>query len=136
MLVVADALAFAGQEDETAALLAQAYQDRRSPWSDFGVLLGCALRGDRRGVAEVLGTPDLPRVGRAHGFSAILIASCLARVGDNVGALEWLERGVEHGFTHHRFLGEHNRFLAPLRGVPRFEALLQRAREKERAFEV
>jgi serine/threonine protein kinase len=29
-----------------------------------------------------------------------------------------------------------NRFLAPLRGDPRFEALMEKAREKQRAFEV
>lgn len=40
------------------------------------------------------------------------------------------------GITNHRFLSEHNRFLAPLRGDPRFEALMEKAREKECAFEV
>jgi hypothetical protein len=51
-------------------------------------------------------------------------------------ALEWLERAIVWGFSNHRFLSEHSRFLAPLRGDPRFEALLERAREKERAFVV
>jgi hypothetical protein len=42
-------------------------------------------------------------------------------------ALSW-------GLVAHRFY-ETNRFFAPLRGHPRFEALLERAREKERAFD-
>jgi hypothetical protein len=45
------------------------------------------------------------------------------------------ERAVAWGFSNHRFLSEHSRLHAPLRGDPRFEALVDRAREKERAFE-
>ena len=60
---------------------------------------------------------------------------CLAKTGDHQGALDWLERAVNWGFCSSRFLGELSPFLAPLRGHPRFEALLERAREKERAFE-
>jgi hypothetical protein len=52
------------------------------------------------------------------------------------GAIEWLEHAVNWGFCSYRFLSELSPFLAPLRGHPRFEALLERAREKERAFEV
>jgi hypothetical protein len=64
-----------------------------------------------------------------------VMATALARVGEYDRALEWLGHAVSWGMSHHRFLAEHNRFLAPLRGDPRFEALLSRAREKERAFE-
>ena len=65
-----------------------------------------------------------------------LVAACLARVGDHDGALDWLERSVAWGFSNHRFLSEHSRLHAPLSGEPRFQALVDRAREKERAFEV
>jgi hypothetical protein len=64
------------------------------------------------------------------------IAACLALVGDHDGALDWLERSVAWGFSNHRFLSEHSRLHAPLRGNPRFQTLVDRAREKERAFEV
>lgn len=56
-------------------------------------------------------------------------------MGDHEGAIDWLERAVARGFSNHRFLGESSPFLAPLRGHPRFESLLERAREQERAFE-
>lgn len=62
------------------------------------------------------------------------IAACLVQVGDNDGALEWLERAITWGFSNHRFLSEHSRFLAPLRGEPRFLALMERARKKQQAF--
>ncbi|SRR5450759_130171 len=65
-----------------------------------------------------------------------VIAASLARVGDHDRTLEWLGHAISRGFTNHRFLSEHNRFLAPLRGDPHFEALMDKAREKECAFEV
>ena len=52
-------------------------------------------------------------------------------------ALTWLTQAVSWGFSKPpRFLAEHNRLLAPLRGDPRLEALMEKAREKEREFEV
>lgn len=56
-------------------------------------------------------------------------------VGDHEGAIDWLERAVQWGFCSHRFLGELSPFLAALRGLPRFEALMEVAREKERAYD-
>jgi hypothetical protein len=37
--------------------------------------------------------------------------------------------------VNHRFWSEIDPFLAPLRTDPRFQALMARAREKQRAFE-
>ena len=67
---------------------------------------------------------------------SIFLANHLALVGETEEALSWIEHGIDWGFTNHRFLDEHDRFLARLRGSPRFETLLERAREKERALEV
>jgi len=39
------------------------------------------------------------------------------------------------GFINHRFFAEYDPFLAELRGDPRFEALMERARAKEREIE-
>jgi hypothetical protein len=63
-------------------------------------------------------------------------AACLAWVGEIDEALRWLEQAVSWWFSNHEFLARHNRFLAPLRGDSRFEALINKAREKERTFEV
>lgn len=58
-----------------------------------------------------------------------------ARQGQRDEALRWLSRTIEMGFINHRFFAEHDPFLATLRGDPRFEALMERAREKQRELE-
>jgi len=65
----------------------------------------------------------------------LFVATGFARAGDSEAALRWLDQAITWGFTNHRFLSEHNRFLAPLRGDPRFEALMEKTREKERGFQ-
>ena len=63
-------------------------------------------------------------------------ANGFAHASETKEALDWIEQAISWGFSNHRFLSRYNRFLAPLRGDPRFEALMERAREKERRFEV
>lgn len=105
-------------------------------WSDFGELGLHALRGDQVRVREVLQKTDLREVATTDEYYPLFLANGLALVGDTDEALQWLEQAISWGFTNHRFLSQHNRFLAPLRGDSRFQALMDRAREKERAFEV
>lgn len=62
-------------------------------------------------------------------------AGCLAAVGERDEALAWLGNAIELGFVNHRFLSTRDPLLAPLRCDPRFEALMDRARAKERAFD-
>ena len=50
--------------------------------------------------------------------------------------MSWLEAALAWGFSNHRFWAERNRFLAPLRGDPRFGALIDRAKEKQREFDL
>ena len=64
-----------------------------------------------------------------------MVAAASATVGDLDEALYWLSRAIEMGFINHRFFAEHDPFLAKLRGDPRFEALMERAREKQREIE-
>jgi len=49
-------------------------------------------------------------------------------VGDRDGAIDLLGCAVDRGFTHYRFLAHGDPHLASLRGHPRFERLLERAR--------
>ncbi len=49
--------------------------------------------------------------------------------------LEWLGRAIDWGFCNYRYLEEYNPFLKPLHGNPRFQRLIDRAREKHEAFD-
>ena len=48
---------------------------------------------------------------------------------------DWNDNAIDWGMSAHRWY-ETNRYLEPLRGAPRFEALMAKAKEKARAFEV
>ncbi|MBE3135650.1 MAG: protein kinase [Acidobacteria bacterium] len=105
-------------------------------YSSMSRLFIRALENDRAGVADVLETSELRQLATREGRASYQLASCLAHVGETDKALTWLDRGIERWFTNHRFLSEFDRWLVPLRGDARFEALMEKAREKERAFEV
>ena len=63
------------------------------------------------------------------------LADCFAAVGETEQALRWLGNAVELGFVNHRFFSTRDPFLAPLRNDPRFEAVMAKAREKQRALQ-
>jgi hypothetical protein len=130
-------LAYAGRLDEAKINFEQVAKTKAVPISDLSSLFCRAMEGDRRRVQELLTeNTRLQEAAKTDEWFPNFIAACLTHVGNNDGALEWLERAIAWGFSNHRFLSEHSRFLAPLRGDPRFEALMERAREKERAFQV
>jgi len=132
---LAQALAYAGLEDEAKDKFGQVADLKAVPISDLSVLFCRALSGDRRGVRELLASNTLlQEAAKTDEWFPNFIAACLARVGDNDGALEWLERAIAWGFSNHRFLSEHSRFLAPLRNEPRFQALIERAKEQQQKF--
>ena len=133
----AHALAYTGRLDEATALHQELAHAGTEVMSDLSSLYCLASDGDRDRICQALdpGT-RLYQAALTDEWYPNFIAACLAMVGDHEGAVEWLERAVAWGFSNHRFLGECSPFLAPLRGHPRFERLLEQAREKERAFEL
>jgi hypothetical protein len=50
-------------------------------------------------------------------------------------ALHWLAVTIELGSLNHRFFSQHDPHLSTLVGNPRFEALVERARENQREIE-
>ncbi len=130
------AAAYAGREDEARAVFGQVAGMEAGLWSEFAVLALHALQRDREGVLGVLEGSNLRQVARSDEYFPCFLANCLAHVGETDEALRWLKQAISWGFTNHVFLSQHDRFLAPLRGDARFEGLMDRAREKERAFEV
>jgi serine/threonine protein kinase len=63
------------------------------------------------------------------------VACAYVMLDDADSALDWLENAIELGFLNHRYLAEIDPILAPLRGDPRFQALIARAREKQAELE-
>jgi TolB-like protein len=132
---LAQALAYSGRIDEAKLNFEKVAKMEAVPLSDLSALFCQALEGNRSRVQELLASnTTLHEAAKTDEWFPNFIAACLVQVGDNDGALEWLERAVTWGFSNHRFLSEHSRFLAPLRGDPRFQALMERARKKQQAF--
>jgi len=133
----AQAFAYAGRLDEAKLNFEQVAKTEAVPISDLSSLFCRALEGDRRLVQELLtANTRLQEAAKTDEWFPNFIAACLALVGDNDGALEWLERAIAWGFSNHRFLSEHSRFLVPLRGNPHFQTLMDRARQKQLDFVV
>jgi len=134
---LAQALAYSGREDEARPIFAQVAAAEAGMFSALSTLWAIAADGAGDRLRQALDADDgVQEAARTDEWYPNFIAACLARVGDYEGAIDWLERAVAWAFSNDRFLGEYSPFLAPLRGHPRFEALLERAREKQRAFEV
>ena len=127
------ALAYSGREDEAVAAF------ERGAGSGPGFFpRGCEF--GRRAFAGRIGEThewfesagDLRALAMSDEIYSLFFADCFARVGDVEASLRWVGQAIAWGFTNHRFLSRHDRFLAPLRGDPRFEALMAQAREKQR----
>jgi hypothetical protein len=134
---LAQALAFARHDDEAIGMFDRVVASGPSLWSDFAELERRALSGDADGVRAVVTERELLSSAAATDeYYPCVLASCLSHVGEIGEALTWLERASAWGFANHRFLAHHNRFLAPLRGDPRFQRLIDRVHAEELAFEV
>jgi non-specific serine/threonine protein kinase len=134
---LAQALAYAGREDEAASCFDKVMAADARPLSGLSRLWRLAAGGDRESFLKALESDtQLIDTARTDEWFPNFIAACLARLGDHASAIEWLERAVGWGFSNHRFLGELSPFLAPLRGDSRFQALLEDARRREKALEV
>jgi tetratricopeptide (TPR) repeat protein len=126
--------AYAGHDDEARAALTRVGTMGQEPFAGWAEVMRRALEGDGDGVRDAIERAGLRDAARSDEYIPCYLAACLAQVGEIDEALSWIERAISWGLVAHRFY-ETNRFFAPLRGDPRFAALMERAREKERAFE-
>jgi len=62
------------------------------------------------------------------------LAEAFAIGGDAATAVQMVGDAVERGFYPARFIEEYCHFLAPLRGMPEFHAIVTRARQRVEAF--
>jgi eukaryotic-like serine/threonine-protein kinase len=132
--LLASALACGGRVGEAIDAVRRLQECGGTVWADLAEPLRCALLDDRAGLERTLAAPVFRSVAERYSYGALLAASCLARVGNEAGALDWLHVAVERGFTNHEFLRDTNSFFGSLYGNPRFESLLELARERERAL--
>jgi len=134
---VGQSLAYAGEETEAVAAFEKGSNPNSGLSSDLCELGARAFRGERERVREWFESNEglQQAVMRDETFPRY-VAQCFARVGEFDEALRWLNQAMDWGFTNHHFLAERDRGLVPLRGDPRFSAFLERARQKQIAFEV
>jgi len=125
-----------GNEVEATRLFGDVAHGEHPNYSDLSRFIIRALQGERRDAFEVLEKTDLKELAPRDGWLACTVSGCFARLGEPDSAIDWLSQGIEMGFTNHRYLSRHERLLAPIREDPRFEQLMNRAREKERALVV
>lgn len=128
------ALAYAGALEEAEALTEGV---RAEPDSDVGTwqmgLLRAAWRKDR---AEVERLTNGPQRLLAMWDAEIpwLLAVAHAAVDLRNESLFWLERAIDGGMINYPFLANHDRFLDKVRGEPRFEWAMTRAKRAWETF--
>jgi len=129
--------------------IANLYSGRRdAALSAFGKAAGCApgpaklsvlfsamLRGDAKGAVSELRDASFRNYARQDKEMSWWLAGFCAQAAEQEEALFWLQNAIDLGFTNHHFLSALDPLLAPLRGTPRFEALMDRAREAALALD-
>jgi len=126
--------AYAGRMDEARDLFGQIAAAGTTAFTMVAAVLGALFRRDTEAVAGLLEDPALRDLAsKDKEFSWWLAAGC-SFAGMTDEALYWLANAIDLGFVNHHFFSTMDPFLAALRGNPRFEALMERAREKQRAF--
>jgi serine/threonine protein kinase/tetratricopeptide (TPR) repeat protein len=88
-----------------------------------------AMRGERAKVDEMLTDQTIISVRRDIQYPWH-VAVAYAILGEFDAAIEWLEVAIDNGFSNFRFLSELDPFLQPLRDLPSFERLVQKARQE------
>jgi TolB-like protein len=126
----------AGMDDEARSWFGRCSQTGSPLYAALLRAFTLVMENDRDRAVEVLGTPVVTTVAQRIGGTSYWLGSCYAKLGMTEEAFEWLDRAVDLWFTNHRFMGEYDPLLDDLRGTPRFEAFLERAREKEAGLKV
>jgi non-specific serine/threonine protein kinase len=132
-LVYGQALSLNGRLDEAFGVWRDLERDMpESPFSQLGRFYRLALEGKPDEAVAVV-TPEVAEAFRRDPQYAWLVAECYAIAGDIDQALTWTETAVACGLLNRRLLQEFDPFLAPIRGEPRFQALMREVETREKA---
>jgi predicted Zn-dependent protease len=127
-LAYGQALALGGRKPEALAIfdaLARDFPD--SPFAQLGEFYADSTHRL---------TPDVEAVLGGDAQYCWFVADAYAVAGEHESAINWLGRAASLGFINYPLLAEHDPLLKPLRGVPRFEALLGEIGERWERFAV
>jgi eukaryotic-like serine/threonine-protein kinase len=128
--------AYADRLEEACSLFGQFADADLGSMSTVSGVLRVLFRRDAMAAAGLLENQAIRDYAMLDKEMSWWLAAGCSHCGQTEEALHWLAGAIDLGFVNHRFLSTIDPFLAALRGEPRFQALMDRAREKQRAFEI
>jgi serine/threonine protein kinase len=90
-----------------------------------------SLQGDRAGALAAVSTVNTAPLDYHLTFH---MSESFAMAGEIDRALAVLEEGVDKGFLPHAFIATYCPFMAPLRGLPDFDRIVEKARQRADQF--
>ncbi|MGA2262788.1 MAG: hypothetical protein ABSH28_15305, partial [Acidobacteriota bacterium] len=127
---------YGGRMDEACDFFGQVVDAGVPVLSMVSAALRALFRRDKDAAAAFLGNQALRDSAMLDKELSWWLAAGCSFVGETDEALHWLANSIDLGFTNHHFFSAIDPFLAKIRGDARFEALIERAREKQQAFDV
>ena len=128
--------AYAGRMDEACDLFGKFADAGLGGISLVSAVLRALFRRNTKTAAGLLENQVLRDYATLDKEMSWWLAAGCSHCGQTEEALHWLANSIELGFTNHHLFSALDPFLANIRGDARFKALIERARHKQRAFEV
>ena len=121
---------------DTARAVADAFPSvvRDSVPARIACFLARARVGDEQ-YRDAVQTEEIERLTTAADVFPRMIAQGYALAGMPEHAMRWLTLAVDRGFINYPFLAQHDPCLANLRGLPEFQQLMARVRDRWERFE-
>ena len=126
---------YAGRVDEACELFGRFGRCGLGAISGMSAVLGSLFTHDPRAANELLSDQNVRNYATQDKEMSWWLAAGFSFAGVADEALHWLGNAIALGFVNHHLFSRVDPFLAALRGNPRFEELMDRVREKQRAFE-
>jgi len=129
-------LAYCRRYEEARALIGESELPAPVTAFDRGnLLLKHALAGETASFRELL-TDDFMRTTRRDAQFSYLIASLHALAGLRTEALDLMSNAVDRGFINYPFISQHDPLIESIRGEPRFQKILTKAKYEWEHFDV